>query len=91
MEQQPTTMEQQLEENTIMIELERSGQFEKALALKSEKIVYCPIEKVGQRPNPDVTPWPLNTPPLLLHNATEEKASGTFSSIRLFVARKLEA
>lgn len=60
---QPTTIEQQQEENTITIELKRSGQFEKALALKSEKIVYCPIEKVGQRPNPDVTLWPLTPPP----------------------------
>lgn len=87
-QRQPTTIEEQQEENTITIELKRSGQFDKALALKSEKIVYCPIEKVGQRPNPDVTLWPLT--PRLLHNATGGKLTDTFSSIRLFVAKKLE-
>lgn len=29
-----------------VVQLDRPKQFDRALALKSEKIVYCPIEKV---------------------------------------------
>ena len=46
--------------DVAVVELDRPQQLDGALVLKSEKIVYCPIQKVGCQPAPPsraVGPW----------------------------------